>query len=227
MIFQQMLEAETSTYTYIVADHESLDAVIIDSVRETAQRDLKLLQELRLNLRYILDTHIHADHVTGAAILRDATGAQTAVSAAAGVKCADINLEDGQELKVGRWTLRALATPGHTDSCMSFYIRRMVFTGDALLIRGTGRTDFQQGSSVRLYQSIHKKLFTLPPETVVYPGHDYKGFTSSSIEAEMAHNPRVGGRSEAEFVKIRAELKLADPKKIAESVPANLVCGRT
>lgn len=227
LIFHQLFEAESSTYTYLLADSETKEAILIDPVLETVDRDLKLLGELGLRLVYVLDTHVHADHVTGAGILRERTGAKTGVGVGGNVACADLALVDGQTLSFGRFSVRVLATPGHTDSCVSYVCEGRVFTGDALLIRGTGRTDFQQGSSERLYQSIKDKLFVLPPGTLVYPGHDYRGHTSSTIGAEMQHNPRVGGgRTLAEFAKIMAELKLANPKKIHEAVPANMACGK-
>lgn len=226
-IFHQLFEPESSTYTYLIADAESREAAIIDPVRETVERDLKLIEELDLKLRFILDTHIHADHITGADELRKRTGAKTAVSKEGNVEGADIPLEDGQELLLGQRKIRVLATPGHTNTCLSFLFEDRVFTGDALLIRGTGRTDFQQGSADTLFESVSEKLFTLPDETLVYPGHDYRGQTASSIGAEKKHNPRLGGgRSKEEFKKIMAELKLAHPKKIRESVPANLAGGR-
>ncbi len=228
LIFHQLFDPETSTYTYLLGDRESREAVLIDPVIANVDRDLTLLQELDLTLIYLLESHVHADHVTGAGELRRRTGAKVAVSRQAKVECADIHLEDGQELKFGNQTVRALATPGHTDGCMSFYISGMVFTGDALLIRGTGRTDFQQGSPEKLYESITKKLFALPDETIVYPGHDYKGQTSSTIGMEKRHNPRIGGnRSKTEFVEIMKHLNLSLPNRIAEAVPANMRCGDT
>lgn len=227
ILFYQLFEPETSTYTYLLADRASREAVLIDPVLETVDRDLKLIEEHGFRLLYVLDTHIHADHVTGAGEIRKRTGAKTGVSAHAKVNCADLALEDGQELRFGRHTLRVLETPGHTDSCLSFYCEGRVFTGDALLIRGTGRTDFQQGSPEKLYRSITDRLFTLPPETVVYPGHDYRGQTSSSIEMEMKHNARIGGgKTLAQFTETMKELQLAHPKKIHEAVPANLACGK-
>jgi sulfur dioxygenase len=226
MIFHQLFESETSTYTYLLADPITKEAVIIDPVLETVDRDLKLIGELGLQLRYILDTHIHADHITGAGELKKKTGAKACVSAAANVQCIEVPLEDGQQLKFGNYTISALETPGHTDSCMSFVCEGMVFTGDALLIRGTGRTDFQQGSSEKLYNSITTKIFTLPDDTIIYPGHDYRGFTSSTVAAEKKNNPRIGGgRDKAEFIKILSELKLDNPKKLHIAVPANLNCG--
>ncbi len=227
MIFYQLFEAESSTYTYLLGDPNTKQAIIIDPVLETVERDLQLIRELDLRLVYIFDTHVHADHITGAGLLREKTGAKTAVSAGARVDCADIALQDGDEISFGTFKITALATPGHTDSCMAFVCGDRVFTGDALLVRGTGRTDFQQGSSERLYQSVQQKLFTLPPQTKVYPAHDYKGQTSSTIGLEKKWNPRVGGgKTQAEFVKIMSELKLADPKKIGIALPANLGCGR-
>lgn len=227
-IFYQLFEHESSTYTYLIADPISREAALIDSVIETVERDLQLIKDLDLKLKYILDTHIHADHITGAGELRKRTGAKSAVSALAHVNCVDIPLQDGEDLFLGDKKIKALATPGHTDSCMSFVFEGRVFTGDALLIRGTGRTDFQQGSADKLYDSVHKKLFTLPEDTLVYPGHDYRGQTATTIGLEKRLNPRLGStKTKAEFIKTMSELKLANPKKIHEAVPANLGCGLT
>lgn len=227
VIFQQLFEPQSSTYTYIIADKKSKEAAIIDPVLETVDRDLKLIEELGLRLMYVLDTHIHADHITGAGELRKRTQARTAVSADAEAVCFDIQLEDGQELLLGDKVIRALATPGHTNSCMTFAFEGVLFTGDSLLVRSCGRTDFQQGSSEKLYDSIHRKLFSLPDDTVFYPGHDYRGYTSSTIGAEKIHNPRAKvANNLSEFQKIMSELKLANPKRIHEAVPANLACGQ-
>ena len=246
MIFQQLFESQTSTYTYLLACEKTREAVLIDPVLDCIERDLKLISELQLNLVYVIDTHIHADHITAAGELRrrahtlgvaagTAAGAassgpvlKTAVSAGAKVVCADVSLKQGSQIQFGEQTLAVFETPGHTDSCICLYSKRegVVFTGDTLLIRGTGRTDFQQGSAAMLFESVKQNLFTLPPETKVYPGHDYKGFTSSTIDAEMKWNPRLGGgKSKTEFMKIMSELKLADPKRIHEAVPANMGCG--
>lgn len=225
LLFRQLFESESSTFTYLLGDPAAGEAVLIDPVRETVARDLALVLELGLRLKYVLDTHIHADHVTGAGLIREQTGAKTCVSKGAHIECADIELKDGDELNFGAFAIRSLATPGHTDSCMSYFCEGRVFTGDALLIRGTGRTDFQQGSSARLYDSITGKLFTLPPETLVYPAHDYRGHTASTIGEELAHNPRLAGKTREQFVKIMSELKLDHPKKIHEALPANLGCG--
>lgn len=226
LIFQQLFESESSTYTYLLADAETKDAILIDSVLETVDRDLKLIEELGLKLQYVFDTHIHADHVTAAGEIRNRTMGKTVVSQNANVACMDIGIRDGDTIEFGKFQIKALATPGHTDSCMSYVCEGMVFTGDALLVRGTGRTDLQGGSSEKLYNSITTKLFQLPPETIIYPAHDYNGFTSSSIEMEMKHNPRIGkGKTKEDFVKIMSELKLTYPKKIDLALPANRACG--
>jgi sulfur dioxygenase len=226
--FRQLFEPETSTYTYLLADPISREAVLIDPVRETIERDLELLRELDLTLVHTLETHVHADHVTSSGMLRERLGSRSVVSAKGGAPCADVLVVDGDKLHFGERWLEVRETPGHTDGCVSYVLddRSKVFTGDALLIRGTGRTDFQQGDPRRLYASITTKLFTLPDETQVFPGHDYRGMTSSTIAEEKAHNRRLGGgRSVEEFVAIMQGLRLAEPKKIAEAVPANLACG--
>ncbi|MBY0384090.1 MBL fold metallo-hydrolase [bacterium] len=227
-IFYQLFESESSTYTYIIADTSSREAAIIDPVLEKVERDLKLISEERLQLKYVLDTHVHADHITGASQIRERTKAKTGLSRHSGVDCADLLLKEGDELLLGSKKIKVLETPGHTNTCLSFLFEDMIFTGDALLIRGTGRTDFQQGSSEKLFESIHQKVFTLPPETKVYPAHDYNGQTASTIEMEKRHNPRLGvGQTKESFVQIMAHLKLAHPKKIHEAVPANMSCGKT
>lgn len=227
MIFRQLLDAETSTYSYILADEESREAALIDSVLEQVDRDLQCLQDLNLTLKYILETHIHADHITGASVLREKTGAKTAVAKASNVDCADLLLSDADRLQLGAVEIQVLATPGHTNSCLSYYVGDRVFTGDALLIRGCGRTDFQEGSSERLFDSVRKKLFALPDETLVFPAHDYKGLLCSSIDEEKRLNPRLNlSISKAQFVDIMKGLKLSQPKKIEQAVPRNLKCGK-
>lgn len=234
MIFRQLFEHESSTYTYLVGDEKTREAVLIDPVIETVDRDLKLIDELGLKLVYVLDTHVHADHVTAAGTIRERMqgATKTAVSANAGVACMDVGLQDGQVITFGEHEIRVVATPGHTDSCLSYYLPTagdtgFVFTGDALLIRGTGRTDFQQGSSDVLFESVTKKLFTLPRATRVFSAHDYRGHTSSTIAEEVDHNPRLGGgKTKSEFIKTMSELKLTQPKKIHEALPANLACGK-
>ena len=226
LVFQQLFDIQSSTYTYLLADAITKEAVLIDTVIENVERDLKLIDELDLKLLYVLDTHIHADHVTGSGKIRSLLGVKTAVPKKANVSCADLNLSEGDEIKFGAFKIQVLETPGHTDASLSFICEGMVFSGDALLIRGTGRTDFQSGSASTLFDSITKKLFTLPAESKLYPAHDYKGFTSSTIDAEIKHNPRVGGgRTREQFVKIMSELKLAYPKQIDKAVPANQACG--
>ncbi|MBY0370683.1 MBL fold metallo-hydrolase [bacterium] len=226
-VFYQLFESQSSTYTYLIGDLQSRDALLIDPVLETIDRDLRLVEELDFNLKYAIDTHIHADHVTAAGEIRRRTLAKTAVSRSAKVDCADIALEEGQVLSMGGQRLRVLATPGHTDSCLSFVWGRRVFTGDALLIRGNGRTDFQQGSPQRLYESIHSRLYTLPDDTMVYPAHDYRGQTHSTIGMEKKFNLRIPqGRSREEFEELMRNLQLSLPAKIHEAVPANLGCGK-
>ena len=228
MLFRQLFDAESSTYSYLLADEDTREAVLIDPVLEQVDRDVGLIRELGLTLRYALDTHVHADHVTGAAKLREQLGCETVLSAQAGVGCADVLARHGDVIRFGRCGLEVLETPGHTASCLSYVTldRAMVFTGDALLIRGCGRTDFQSGDARQLFRSIRDQLFALPPTTLVYPGHDYQGHTASSIDEERRHNPRVGEpRSEAEFLEIMANLRLAYPKKIDVALPLNLRCG--
>lgn len=226
LIFQQLFDSASWTYTYLLADAVSKEAVLIDTVIENVDRDLKLIDELGLTLKYVLDTHIHADHVTGSGKIRSARGIKAAVPKNANVPCADIHLAEGDQIKFGPFVIQVLETPGHTDASVSFVCEDLIFSGDALLIRGTGRTDFQSGSAADLYDSITKKLFTLPGNAKLYPTHDYKGFTSSTIEAEIKHNPRAGGgRTKEDFIKIMNDLKLAYPKKIDEALPANQACG--
>lgn len=233
LIFRQLFDQDTCTYTYLLGDSLTGESIIIDPVKTKIDRDLKIVKELDLKLKYSLETHLHADHITGASDLRSVTGAKVAISKEAGVKGADVLLEDRVELSFGAFVLQALATPGHTNSCMCFVLRQegvqeplMVFTGDTLFIRGTGRTDFQQGCSKMLYESVVEKLFTLESSTLVFPGHDYNGCTCSTIAEEMRLNPRLGqGKTKEEFVKIMDELKLAHPKNMKVAVPANMVCG--
>jgi sulfur dioxygenase len=227
LVFRQLFDYETWTYTYLLFDPERLEGILIDSVKEQVERDVKQINELGVKLKYNLETHVHADHITGADDIRRKTGASVVYGAGAGVPCSDINMEDGGELNFGRFIVKALSTPGHTDGCTSYYIDGRVFTGDAMLIRGCGRTDFQQGSADSLYESVNGKLFTLPDETLVYPAHDYKGMQVSSIAEEKKYNPRLGGgKTKAEFIEIMDNLNLAKPKRIDVSVPANMKCGK-
>lgn len=227
MIFRQMFDAESSTYTYLLADENSGEAALIDSVQEQSERDAKVLKELGLTLKYLLETHVHADHITGVTRLKALfPQAQSVVSAQGGAPCADHLAQDGDIFQLGDQEIRVLSTPGHTNGCVSYLAGDRVFTGDTLLIRGCGRTDFQEGDAGRLYDSVTQKLFVLPDQTQVYPGHNYIGLTASTIGEEKQHNPRLGGgKSKAEFVEIMNNLKLAQPAKIMEAVPANLKCG--
>lgn len=228
MIFRQLFDATSSTYTYVLADEMHRRALIIDPVFGQADRDLALLRELDLTLEMVVDTHAHADHITAAWLLKQKTGCTIASARTIGAKHVDLYLDDGDEFGVPGVTLTALATPGHTDGCMS-YVRKdksMVFTGDALLIRGCGRSDFQQGSAHKLYQSITHKLFALPDGCLVYPAHDYQGRTVSTIGEEKQFNARVGaGASETDFVQYMQAMRLPHPKMIDEAVPANLRSG--
>ena len=225
--FRQLFDPATSTYTYLLADPVTRDAVIIDPVREQLDRDFAELQRLNLHLQSILETHVHADHVTGAAALKDRTGAETVVSRHGGAPCADRQVDDGDRIIFGNEVMRVVATPGHTPSCVTYHWRDRVFTGDALFIGGCGRTDFQGGDAATLYRSVTQKLFTLPEETLIFPGHDYNGRWVSNVGQERAINPRLGGaKSEAEFVALMEALDLPEPKRIHEAVPANQRCGR-
>lgn len=228
MIFRQLFDPESSTYTYLLADEETREAVLIDPVLENLERDLSLLRELALRLVYSLETHVHADHVTASGHLRERLNSRSVVSAAGGAACADVKVQHGDVLRFGRCGLEVRSTPGHTDGCVTYVTldHGLAFTGDALLIRGCGRTDFQQGDPGRLYDSVHHQILTLPEGTLLYPGHDYKGRTVTTVAEERDHNPRLGGgRTKEEFVGIMRELNLAYPKKIDVAVPANLQCG--
>jgi glyoxylase-like metal-dependent hydrolase (beta-lactamase superfamily II) len=229
-LFRQLFDAESSTYTYLLADDATGDAILIDPVLEQLERDAGLIEELGLHLRYALDTHLHADHVTALGSLRARLGASTVVSVPSGVGCADLHVGDGDAIRFGGRSLSVLATPGHTAGCVSYLLddRSMAFTGDALLIRGCGRTDFQGGDARRLFRSVHHKLFALPGTTLLYPAHDYKGRTVTSVDEERRLNPRLGGgRSEDEFVTIMNNLMLAHPKRIDVALPLNARCGLT
>ena len=220
MIFQ-LFDAPSSTYTYIVLDETSREAAIIDPVLGHANRDLAELARHGLRLRWILDTHVHADHETGANALKTATGATTAVGAACLSVGHDHALRDGDDLPLGAAAIEVIATPGHTPGSVSYQWGNNVFTGDALLIEGCGRTDFQDGSSDELYDSITGKLFALPDATIVWPGHDYRFRGSTTIGHEKRCNPRLAGKDRAAFRELMANLKLAPPKQIAQAVPAN------
>jgi len=229
LIFRQLFDATSSTYTYLLGDAGSGQALLIDPVFEHVRRDAALLRELGLVLVATLETHVHADHVTGAWLLKQRTGSRIAVAAASGAQGADRLLEAGDLVAFGSRHLQVRATPGHTNGCLTFVLddQRMAFTGDALLIRGCGRTDFQQGSPERLYHSVHEQILSLPEECLLYPAHDYKGLTATSVEEERRFNPRFGGDSnEGDFAGYMNHLGLPHPKLMDVAVPANLRCGQ-
>lgn len=226
MELRQLFDAETSTYSYLLWDAATREAALIDSVDTQIERDMQLINELGLDLKYTLETHIHADHITASGKIREKLGTQAIVHSNSKSDCADILVVDGDSIKLGSQQIQILETPGHTDTCISYSIDGAIFTGDALLVRGCGRTDFQAGDAGKLYDSIHNKLFNLPDDTIVYPGHDYHGFCCSTIGEEKAHNPRLGkNRPKQEFVNLMNSLDLDPPGKIAEAVPGNLGCG--
>ena len=222
MIFRQLFDPGSSTYTYLLGDREDGQAVIVDPVREQAQRDLDLILALRLDLQWIVESHVHADHVTGALALKEATGARSAVSQHCGATGFDRLLEDGDIVEFGSASLKVIATPGHTPGSSCFLWHDRLMTGDTLLIGGCGRTDFQHGDAATLYESITGRLFTLPDDTLVYPGHDYNGRRVSTIAEERATNPRLAGVTRERFIEIMNNLHLPTPARMAESVPANL-----
>ncbi|HIM53989.1 MAG TPA: MBL fold metallo-hydrolase [Gammaproteobacteria bacterium] len=226
LIFRPLFEKESSTYSYLLADSITKEAIIIDAVAETQQRDIGLIEELALDLRYIIETHVHADHITSSCPLKQKfTNAKIVLGESNPVACADILIKDGENLEFGNYSIKAMSTPGHTDGCMSYVVGDKVFTGDALLIRSCGRCDFQGGSAENLFDSI-SQLFTLPDETYVYPAHDYGGRTVSSIWEEKAFNEMIGGGvDKAEFVRRVDAMELSLPAKIHVAVPANQVCG--
>lgn len=227
ILFRQLFDPESSSYTYLLADRKTKQGILIDPVKEQFERDIKLIQELGIKLKYVLDTHVHADHITSTGLFKAKFPALKSVfGAAAEVSCADISIADGDELHFGSYAIKALATPGHTAGCTSFYAEGMVFTGDTLLIRGCGRTDFQQGDAEQLYHSVQQKLYTLDDETLVYPAHNYNGLMVSSIAEEKRFNPRLAlDKSQSEFIDIMHNLNLAAPKKIGIAAPANGRCG--
>lgn len=228
LLFKQLFDQPSGTYTYLLADPQSREAVLIDPVFEQFERDQSLVRELELKLLACIDTHCHADHVTGAWLMQHALGSRILAGARAGIANAT-PLHDGERVGFGMRSLAVLETPGHTDGCISLLLdgSQAVFTGDSLLIRGCGRTDFQQGSASRLYHSIRDRLFTLPDDCVVWPAHDYAGRTSSSIGEEKRLNPRIGGQAnEDDFVGYMDNMQLPHPKKLDVAVPANLQSGR-
>ena len=230
MIFRQLLEPVSSTYTYLLACEETRKAVLIDPVIETVERDLQVIREMSLSLFCTLDTHIHADHLTGATKLRALSGCKVAYPAMDELPCADIGIREGEVFRVGHIDLHPLFTPGHTDHHHAYLLdngtSNMLFSGDALLIEACGRTDFQSGDAATLYDSIHNKFFTLPDETLVYPCHDYEHRLVSCIAQEKQRNPRLKPDIDKEaFIHIMDSLDLPYPKKIDYAVPGNQSCG--
>lgn len=226
MIFRQLFEPLSSTYTYLIGCETTREAVLIDPVVNAMERDLAEIERLGLTLAYTLDTHVHADHITSALHLRQRSGSRIAAPAINRLACVDVGIEDGKPLQVGQLSLMPLFTPGHTDDHFSYRLDERVFTGDALLIEGCGRTDFQNGDTDTLYRSITEKLFTLPEDTLVYPAHDYQQRRVTTIAQEKDRNPRVGGgRSLEEFRRIMAGLDLPYPRFIDHAVPGNRQCG--
>ena len=229
LIFRQLFDPHSSTYSYLLADSRTHDAVLIDPVFEQARRDAALIQELGLKLVATLETHVHADHVTGGWLLKRQFGSDIAVSASSGAGGADRYLAHGDRVNFGKRYLEIRATPGHTHGCVTYVIddESMAFTGDCLLIRGSGRTDFQQGDPRAMYRSVRSQILTLPPACLLYPAHDYTGLTVTSVAEERRFNPRLGGDiGEADFVGYMNNLGLPHPKLIDIAVPANLKCGQ-
>lgn len=224
MSMRQLFDHDTFTFTYLLWDEASRAAVLIDPVVNRVDRDLKLIEELNLTLTHAIDTHVHADHVTGSGLLRDRTGCKVLASHR-GAECSDVRVHDGDTIALGSEQIHVIETPGHTDDSVSYRLGDNVFTGDALLIRGCGRTDFQNGDAGQLYASLTDKLFKLPDETRVWPGHDYHGLSVSSIGEEKRQNPRLAGKSEEEFRAIMDNLNLPRPKYLDRAVPANRECG--
>jgi glyoxylase-like metal-dependent hydrolase (beta-lactamase superfamily II)/rhodanese-related sulfurtransferase len=229
LMFRQLFDSDSATYTYLLADGGTRQAVLIDPVYEQARRDTALLKELELSLAYTLETHVHADHVTGAWLLKERHGSRIALSHASGAQGADRYLRQGDKVEIGTRFVEVRETPGHTNGCLTFVLddRSKAFTGDCLLIRGSGRTDFQEGDPLTLYRSVHERIFNLPEDCLLYPGHDYRGLTVTSVAEEKRFNPRLGGKLSAnDFAGYMDNLGLPHPKKIDLAVPANLKCGR-
>jgi glyoxylase-like metal-dependent hydrolase (beta-lactamase superfamily II)/rhodanese-related sulfurtransferase len=229
MIFRQLFDPQSATYTYLLADGGTREAIVIDPVFEQARRDAALIEELGLRLRWTLETHVHADHVTGAWLLKERLGSRIAISAESGAEGADSYLKEADRVAFGKRHVQARATPGHTGGCLTYVLDdgSMAFTGDALLIRGCGRTDFQQGDPQRLFRSVRAQIFSLPDECTLFPGHDYRGLTATSVAEEKLYNPRLAeGILEQDFVGYMKHLGLPHPKQMEQAVPANLKCGK-
>lgn len=226
MIFRQLFDFESSTYTYLLASRKGGEAVIIDPVDAHTAMYLSIIEQLNLKLVYAMDTHTHADHITALGSLREATSCTTVMGAHSRAECVDLKITENEVINVDGLKLIAMYTPGHTSESFSFVMDDRVFTGDVLLYRGTGRTDFQGGDPRQSWDSIVNKLFRLPDDTLVYAAHDYKGWTSSSVAEEKQYNPRLAGKTESEYVAIMNSLDLPNPKLMDIAVPANLACGK-
>ena len=231
MIFKQFFESQSSTYTYLIACTETGTAALVDPVLDVFERDLETIRELGLNLNYAIETHIHADHITSGLKLKSLTDCKLVGAEADQLPCRDIGVREGTVLKIGHIELHPLFTPGHTDTHYAYLIddgiRKMIFTGDALLIEGCGRTDFQSGDSGTLYDSIYNKIFSLPEDTLVYPGHDYENRCISSVGQEKMRNPRLKvGTTRAQFIALMDSLEFPKPQKMDYAVPGNQMCGR-
>jgi sulfur dioxygenase len=229
LIFRQLFDPQSSTYTYLLGDSQSRAAVLIDPVFEQVRRDAALIDELGLKLIATLETHVHADHVTGASLLKQRCGSKIMVSKAGGAEGADRYLEQDDVIAFGSRRLLVRATPGHTGGCVTYVLddSTMAFTGDCLLIRGSGRTDFQEGDAAAMYRSVREQIFSLPADCLLYPAHDYRGLTVTSVAEERRYNPRLGGDiAVGDFAGYMANLRLAHPKLLDVAVPANLRCGR-
>ena len=223
---RQLFDYETWTYTYLVWCSKTKDCLLIDPVYNQINRDLELINKLKLNLIYLFETHVHADHITSANLIRNKTNAKICYGSKTGVKGADIYFEDNQEISLGELLIKVIHTPGHTIGCVSYYVDGYLFTGDTLFIGGTGRTDFQGGSSENTYDSVTKKIFTYSDDTIIYPGHNYQGLTCSTVLEEKQTNPNVGiNVSKEQFIKNEKNIKRPYPKKFDVAVPANMECG--
>lgn len=225
MIFRQLFDQVSCTYTYLIAERATGEAVLVDPVITNVPQYLQLISELELGLVLAVDTHIHADHVTGLGALRDETLCAIAMGEHSKAECVNYKVRDGEQLAVGNINLDVIYTPGHTDDSYSFLVQGHLLTGDTLLIRGTGRTDFQNGDPAMQYDSLFNKLLKLPDETIVYPAHDYNGMTISTIGEEKRYNPRLQVSSMQEYVDLMNGLELEDPKLMEIAVPSNLACG--
>ena len=222
---RQLFDRESCTYTYLLVDSSTGEGAVIDGVLETYERDMQIINELGIELLYAIETHAHADHITSAGKMRERIGARLVYGESSAIEAIDIPLRDGETITLGHYQIRAIATPGHTNGCTSYFVDGKLFSGDTLLIRGCGRTDFQHGDAGQLYDSITQKLFVLSDDTIVYPAHDYNGRTASTIGEEKTWNPRLAGRSRDDFVELMNNLNLDMPKRINEAVPANMRVG--